>query len=388
MLDKEKREILPTSITKSYVVRRLPTLVSLALVGVGWLLNEVALAWIHERVPRDTPPLPDLWFSWFPEVRGAIRITEYIMLILVVNTLVIIVTHQHRWVVSRRVFFCAALSYCFRALCITIFQVPVPSVHTYCAPKTNGSFYIVSARVARMFWSAGIEQLRPRELCGDLIVSGHTVTIFTSFYAFKYYAPKKLKPLSYMLNMLAFMAVIAILFARKHYTIDVVLGLIQDFYQDAFMGSKQWIEIVHVSQFTTILMEHSSPSCSCDEFTISSISVNGAGGFHVILVASSVRNTTSPPKRYSEKSRFPQFSPHLISIAWNVRYTVSTRVFMEYHALMLSYHEQSFEKNILSWSWWSRIVPYFEKDAPPPHAFHNRIEWPSSCPQKVRRRIV
>ncbi|KIH45346.1 hypothetical protein ANCDUO_24613 [Ancylostoma duodenale] len=67
MLDKEKREILPTSITKSYVVRRLPTLVSLALVGVGWLLNEVALAWIHERVPRDTPPLPDLWFSWFPE---------------------------------------------------------------------------------------------------------------------------------------------------------------------------------------------------------------------------------------------------------------------------------------------------------------------------------
>ncbi|RCN35048.1 hypothetical protein ANCCAN_19105 [Ancylostoma caninum] len=75
-----------------------------------------------------------------------------------------------------------------------------------------------------MFWSAGIEQLRPRELCGDLIVSGHTLTIFTSFYAFKYYAPKKLKPLSYMLNMLAFMAVIAILFARKHYTIDVVLG--------------------------------------------------------------------------------------------------------------------------------------------------------------------
>ncbi|KAK6735941.1 hypothetical protein RB195_018913 [Necator americanus] len=229
MLDKEKREILPTSVTKFCVVRRLPTLVSLALVGVGWLLNEVALAWIHERVPRDTTPLPDLWFSWFPEVKGAIRITEYIMLILVVNTLVIIVTHQHRWIVSRRVFFCAALSYCFRALCITIFQVPVPSVHTYCAPKTNGSFYIVSARVARMFWSAGIEQLRPRELCGDLIVSGHTVTIFTSFYAFKHYAPKKLKPLSYMFNVLAIMAVVAILFARKHYTIDVVLGKIEDF---------------------------------------------------------------------------------------------------------------------------------------------------------------
>lgn len=293
MIDKERREILPTSITKSYVVRRLPTLFAMAFVGVGWTLNEVALAWIHERVPRDAPPLPDLFFSWFPEVRGAIRITEYIMLILVVNALVIMVTHQHRWVVSRRVFFCAALSYCFRALCITIFQVPVPSVHTYCAPKSNGSWYMVSARVARMFWSAGIEQLRPRELCGDLIVSGHTLTIFTCFYTFKYYAPKKLKPLSYMLNMLAVMAVLAILFARKHYTIDVLLG-----------------------------------------------------------------------------------------------YTVSTRVFMEYHALMVSYHEHSLEKNILSWSWWARVVPYFEKDAPPPHAFHNRIEWPSSCPQKIRRRII
>ncbi|VDO69288.1 unnamed protein product [Haemonchus placei] len=214
------------------------------------------------------------------------------MLILVVNAIVVIVTHQHRWVVSRRILFCAALSYCFRAVCITIFQVPVPSVHTYCAPKSNGSWYIVSARVARMFWSAGIEQLRPRELCGDLIVSGHTLTIFTSFYTFKYYAPKKLKPLSHMLNMLAVMAVLAILFARKHYTIDVLLG-----------------------------------------------------------------------------------------------YTVSTRVFMEYHALMVSYHENSLEKNILSWSWWAKVVPYFEKDAPPPHLFHNRLEWPSSCPQKMRRRL-
>ncbi|VDL78576.1 unnamed protein product [Nippostrongylus brasiliensis] len=275
MIDKEKREILPTSITKSYVVRRLPTVFAMGFVGLGWTLNEVALAWIHERVPRDTKPLPDLWFSWFPEV---VPLTEFI----------------YRWVVSRRVLFCAALAYCFRALCITIFQVPVPSVHTYCAPKTNGSLYIVSARVARMFWSAGIEQLRPRELCGDLIVSGHTLTIFTSFYTFKYYAPKKLKV------------------------------------------------------------------------------IRSSGSFSHQLV----------PGR-----RFKIFKSLFINNTFS-SYTVSTRVFMEYHALMVSYHEHSLEKNILSWSWWARIVPYFEKDAPPPHAFHNRIEWPSSCPQRIRRRLV
>ncbi|PIO75321.1 hypothetical protein TELCIR_02634 [Teladorsagia circumcincta] len=82
----------------------------------------------------------------------------------------------------------------------------------------------VTRRLPTLFAVAFV-QLRPRELCGDLIVSGHTLTIFTSFYTFKYYAPKKLKPLSYMLNMLAVMAVLAILFARKHYTIDVLLGV-------------------------------------------------------------------------------------------------------------------------------------------------------------------
>ena len=105
-----------------------------------------------------------------------------------------------------------------------MFQVPVPSVNTYCAPKTNGTIDIVAHRVARMFWSAGIEQLRPRELCGDLIVSGHTLTIFTAFFTFKYYAPKRLKIVGYVFNVLAVLALVAILLARKHYTIDVVLG--------------------------------------------------------------------------------------------------------------------------------------------------------------------
>ncbi|EYC27991.1 hypothetical protein Y032_0008g278 [Ancylostoma ceylanicum] len=66
----------------------------------------------------------------------------------------------------------------------------------------------------------------------------------------------------------------------------------EDFYQDAFMESKHWIEIVHVLHFTTILVEHSSPSCICEKFTVFSIFVNGAEGFSIILVASSVRNTT------------------------------------------------------------------------------------------------
>lgn len=77
--------------------------------------------------------------------------------------------------------------------CKPFFQVPVPSINTYCAPKSNSSLELVAGRVVKMFWSAGIEQLRPRELCGDLIVSGHTLTIFTAFLVFKTYAPQRLQ---------------------------------------------------------------------------------------------------------------------------------------------------------------------------------------------------
>ncbi|CDH93085.1 Sphingomyelin synthase-related 2 [Caenorhabditis elegans] len=254
---------------KQLEVRKWPTLLATAMVGVGWLSNEVALAWVHERVPDDYHPLPDLFFSHFPEIRGAIRIAEYIMMILLISALLVMFTHQHRWIVIRRVFFCIAMAYSFRALCVTIFQVPVPSINTYCAPKSNSSLELVAGRVVKMFWSAGIEQLRPRELCGDLIVSGHTLTIFTAFLVFKTYAPQRLQPLSHIYHVLAFTALFSILLARKHYMIDIVLG-----------------------------------------------------------------------------------------------YTVSTRIFMEYHALAASYHNRTFETNPLAWSFWSFFIPIFECDAP------------------------
>uniref|UniRef100_A0A914RE31 Sphingomyelin synthase-like domain-containing protein n=1 Tax=Parascaris equorum TaxID=6256 RepID=A0A914RE31_PAREQ len=111
-----------------------------------------------------------------------------------------------------------------------------------------------------------------RELCGDLIVSGHTISLFNAVFAFKQYAPRKLNLLAHLYAFASVIAVVCILLARKHYTIDN------------------------------------------------------------------------------------------------------------------SYHNDDMEKNALSQSCWSWIVPYFEKDAPPPHLFLNRLAWPSSCPQRIRRR--
>uniref|UniRef100_A0A0N5B3P9 PAP2_C domain-containing protein n=1 Tax=Strongyloides papillosus TaxID=174720 RepID=A0A0N5B3P9_STREA len=202
------------------------TFVALLCLIFGWIFNIIVLAWVHDRVPRNDGPLPDLFFSLFPEVPNSIRITEFIMLFMVINAVGIIYFHQHRWIVARRVFFCVAASYIFRAICICLLQVPVPSINTYCAPQQVSSFSVVSERVISTFWSAGIEALRPRVLCGDLIVSGHTICLFTALHTFKYYAPQKLRVLNTLYNIMAIIAIISILFARKHYSIDVFLGYV------------------------------------------------------------------------------------------------------------------------------------------------------------------
>uniref|UniRef100_A0A0N5AJM2 PAP2_C domain-containing protein n=1 Tax=Syphacia muris TaxID=451379 RepID=A0A0N5AJM2_9BILA len=263
--------------------------------GVAWFTNEVALAWIHERVPREEngKPLPDIFFSIFPEITGAIRVTEYIMLLILISAICIIFTHQHRWIVAKRVFFCVALCYFVRAFFICIFQVPVPSEKTYCAPKTGGGIKVIAARVAKMFWSAGIEQLRPRELCGDLIVSGHTIALFNALLTVRQYVPRRLNFIAQLYNILAVIALICILLARKHYTIDIILG-----------------------------------------------------------------------------------------------YLISTRIFWTYHSLSLSYHDNDFDANPLNQSFWSFVVPYMENEEIPTHKFLNRLQWPSTYPQKIQRRLA
>lgn len=150
------------------------------------------LAWIHDYVPRDLHPLPDIFFRLFPELTWIMIVAEYLMLLITISGFSVVFLHHHRWIVARRTFFIAGICYTFRAFAISLIQVPVPSDKTYCAPQLNTSIEVIAKRVIRMFWSAGIEQLRPRELCGDLIVSGHTLTIFIATQVFRQYAPRKL----------------------------------------------------------------------------------------------------------------------------------------------------------------------------------------------------
>lgn len=203
---------------------RLKTLLSLVFLLFAMLMNDLALACIHERVPQ-TEPLPDLWFALFPEYPGAIRVTETIMLVSITLTLLTLLLHQHRWVVLRRVLCISALVYLGRALCISVTQVPVPSRNTYCDPKAaNTSLVLVAKRVWWIFSGLGVDIYHNRVLCGDLIYSGHTVTLVICYLAVNEYMPRRFRALVYVSKLIAFVGPVCILAARKHYTLDIIIA--------------------------------------------------------------------------------------------------------------------------------------------------------------------
>lgn len=140
------------------------TFYAFLLLLFAMICNDLSLAWIHERVPIESDPLPDVWFSIFPEFTPAIKITECLIVFLATLTLTICVFHERRWTVLRRVFFIASWVYLGRAFCITVTQVPVPSRKTYCGPKVNETnFALIFHRVTWMMSGLGMELHQSRQ---------------------------------------------------------------------------------------------------------------------------------------------------------------------------------------------------------------------------------
>ena len=110
---------LPVKVASSQWTK---TLISGLLMLSAWLANVVALSWIHERVPKEMP-LPDLFFSWFPEIPWAINVAELLIAVKMLAGFWVVFRHKHRLMLIRRLLFIAGLCYWFRAVCITLLQV-------------------------------------------------------------------------------------------------------------------------------------------------------------------------------------------------------------------------------------------------------------------------
>jgi hypothetical protein len=70
-------------------------------------INLTVLAIIHERVPRNEPPLPDLAFDILPEADRALVLTvvEFIIVFQVLTVFALIVSHKNRFVFRKFILF-------------------------------------------------------------------------------------------------------------------------------------------------------------------------------------------------------------------------------------------------------------------------------------------
>lgn len=99
--------------------------------------NLFILAIVHERVPTDTKPLPDLGFDIFPRVDWVLNISEYIIMAEFSLVIIIIVLHKYRQLLLRRFCLIVGTLYIFRGICMISTVFPVANDNYYCAPKLN-----------------------------------------------------------------------------------------------------------------------------------------------------------------------------------------------------------------------------------------------------------
>uniref|UniRef100_A0A1I7XTG2 PAP2_C domain-containing protein n=1 Tax=Heterorhabditis bacteriophora TaxID=37862 RepID=A0A1I7XTG2_HETBA len=89
---------------------------------IAGLSNWAVLAYTHDFVPRD--PLPDVFFSLFPEQEWASRCGDYMVTTCLLCLILLLIFHESRTIVMRRVIFIAATLYAMRSLTLFVTQLP------------------------------------------------------------------------------------------------------------------------------------------------------------------------------------------------------------------------------------------------------------------------
>lgn len=147
----------------------------------NFLLNFLVIAIIHDRVP-ETPRLPDISFEIIPELKWGLTVAEYIISTQAFLVFTLLVLHQSRGTLFRRLCLIMGVIYFARAVCMASTQVPLIK-SDYCEPKMQPGVswgqYLkeIFTRVNKMLWGFGLSINGHHVYCGDYIFSGHTVTL-------------------------------------------------------------------------------------------------------------------------------------------------------------------------------------------------------------------
>ncbi|KRY51442.1 Phosphatidylcholine:ceramide cholinephosphotransferase 1 [Trichinella britovi] len=222
-------ELCDNGETSSSSIKKFPKepkklLLSVFLLFIAAMTNDVVLAWIHERVP-ETPPLPDLFFTLVPHFPNALAASEYLIMVSSGIMFIVCLLHRHRWILLRRVFLMLSLLYLGRCVCMLVTQVPVADPTYFCSPKSNNTtFGDVLLRALRLFSGAGLNIFGKHTFCGDYIFSGHTLILVMTYLVVKEYSPRRFWHLHLLTWLVSASGILCILLSRGHYSIDVVIA--------------------------------------------------------------------------------------------------------------------------------------------------------------------
>jgi len=200
--------------------------------------NLFILAIVHERVPINTKPLPDLGFDLFPRIDWVLNISEYIIMGEFTSVIIMIILHKYRQLLIRRLSLIIGTLYIFRGICMISTVFPVANDKYYCAPQLNKTEPVSKAefagvifqRVFFMFWGMGLSINGKHNYCGDYMYSGHTVMLTLCYLMVReYLLPYRLRTLHLkLINLLMFSfscaGVICVIISRGHYLIDILVA--------------------------------------------------------------------------------------------------------------------------------------------------------------------
>jgi len=223
----EKSQNSNSICSELYPVEKLKTFIALAYLLTGFVVSVLTLQFVHERVPsmEEEPPLPDVFFDVVPErFSKAFDVCETLGCIQAVFTILVVVFHRHRYIVLRRIFFIVGTLYLYRSCTMYVTTLPVPGLHFRCAPKAHGQISLMLTRAIGLLLGGGLSITGSHHLCGDYLFSGHTVMIVVCVLSIIEYTPRRWWYVHWISWMVSAVAIICILLAHDHYTIDVVIA--------------------------------------------------------------------------------------------------------------------------------------------------------------------
>ncbi|VDP34410.1 unnamed protein product [Heligmosomoides polygyrus] len=92
-----------------------------------------------------------------------------------------------------------------------------------CRDQVNLTADILVSRVFEQAIRAGFQN-KTKLLCGDMLFSGHTLSMVLSALFIAYYLPSRWQLLQYVPVAFTVLGVVCVIISRTHYTIDIVIA--------------------------------------------------------------------------------------------------------------------------------------------------------------------